>query len=124
MARPGEAPPAIYQGLPYGENALANEMSQAIPDEDDLDFLDDGYDELADFQPVDDQEAFLFSETDRPNEPLTAGMSFGPGNNVSSAVLRGESNQQFAMRVAQELTAAGGQIKGVQAFADRIARGL
>jgi hypothetical protein len=28
------------------------------------------------------------------------------------------------MRVSRELSAAGGQIKGVQAFADRIAKGL
>jgi hypothetical protein len=122
MARPGEAPAPVFTGLPYGENALLNQMSEAVPEEDD--FLDPGFDELAGLEPADDRTAFLFSETDRPDEPLTAGMSFGDGPNTSAAVIRGESKQDFAMRVAQELSASGGAIKGVQAFADRIARGL
>jgi hypothetical protein len=121
MPRPGEVSNPLYEGLPYGANALANDMSEDIPDDD---LFDDGFDELADFNPQPTSEQFLFSGTDRPDEPLTAGMSFGEGPNISAALVRGESKQQFAMRVSRELSAAGGQIKGVQAFADRIAKGL
>lgn len=121
MPRPGESPAPLYQGLPYGANSLANDMSEDIP-EDDL--FDDGFDELANFAPASTSEQFLFSGTDRPDEPLTSGMSFGEGPNISTALVRGESKQQFAMRVARELQQAGGGIKGVQAFADRIAKGL
>jgi hypothetical protein len=101
---------------------LANDMSEAIPD-DDADLFDDEFDEFADFVPQ-GREEFLLSETDRPGEPLTAGMSFGMGPNISSAAVRGETKQDFARRVATELSALGGSIKGVQEFADRIARGL
>ena len=122
MARPGEAPAPIFTGLPYGQNSLMNDMSEAIPDDEDP--TDDSFDELAGFEPADDRTAFLFSETDRPDEPITAGMSFGDGPNTSSALLRGESKQDFAVRVAQELSASGGAIKGDQALAERVARGL
>jgi hypothetical protein len=121
MARPGEAPAPVFTGLPYGENAVVNQMSEAIPEDDPF---DDGFDELAGLEPGDDRTAFLFSETDRPSEPLTAGMGFGAGPNTASAILRGESKQDFATRVARELSASGGAAKGVQAFAERIARGL
>jgi hypothetical protein len=119
VPRPGEAPAPLYQGLPYGQNSLVNDLSEEIPDED-----DPTYDELEDFVPQGVEEEFLISGTDRPEEPITAGMSFGDGPNIGTALVRGESKQQFAMRVARELQAAGGGIKGVQAFADRIAKGL
>ena len=122
MARAGEAPPALYQGLPYGANALVNDMSEDIPDDDE--FVDDDFDEIGDFQPVDDDEAFLFSPTDRPDEPITAGLPFGDGPNMPISAIRGETKQDFALRVANELTALGGSVKGVQQFADRIAKGL
>ena len=122
MARPGEAPAPIYQGLPYGENALANQMSEAIPDDDDADLFDDGYDELADVQPADDMEAFLLSGSDRPDEPVTAGMSFGAGPDFTRYAH--ETNAQLLARVAQSLEADPAAPKEVRAFAERVRRGF
>jgi hypothetical protein len=121
MPRPGEAPAPVFTGLPYGENALMNQMSEAIPEDDPF---DDGFDELAGFEPGDDKTAFLFSETDRPDEPLTAGMPFGQGPNASTAALRGETKPQFATRIARTLGAESEITPGLSKFLDAVERGL
>jgi hypothetical protein len=120
MPRPGEAPAPVFTGLPYGENALMNQMSEAIPEDDAL--FDDGYDELAGLEPADDQTAFLFSQTDRPDEPLTAGMPFGEGPNVSK--FHPEREAAFIRRIARDVAASPAADKAVRAWAQRAERGF
>ena len=119
MPRPGEAPAPVFTGLPYGENALVNQMSEAIPD--DEPFVEPGFDELAGFEPGDDKTAFLFSETDRPDEPLTQGMGFGPGADFSRHAH--ESNADLLNRVADSIASDVSAPKEARAFADRVKRG-
>ena len=117
MARPGEAPAPVFTGMPYGANQLVNQMSEAIPEDDPF---DDGFDELAGFEPGDDKTAFLFSETDRPDEPLTAGMAFGAGPDFSRHSI--ETDTQFRSRVSSTL--ADNPDKDVQAFRIALERGF
>jgi hypothetical protein len=115
MPRPGEVSAPLYQGLPYGQNSLVNDLSEDIPDED-----DPTYDELADFVPQGVEEEFLFSGTDRPDEPVTTGMSFGAGADFSKFSV--ETETQFRSRVASNLRA--NPNKDVQAFAAALERGF
>jgi hypothetical protein len=101
-------------------NSLANDMSEAIPEDDDALLDDDDFDELADFQPADDDEAFLFSATDRPDEPVTAGMSFGAGPDFAKLAV--ETETQFRQRLASTLQAD--PSKDVQAFRAALERGF
>jgi hypothetical protein len=119
MPRPGEVSSPLYEGLPYGANALANDMSEDIPDDD---LFDDGFDELADFNPQSTSEQFLFSGTDRPDEPLTAGMTFGDGPDFTR--FAHESNADLLNRVADRLGADPTAPKEVRAFAERVKRGF
>ncbi len=122
MPRPEQTPVARYQGLPYGANAVANAGIDAAEDMDQE--VDEGFDEQDEFQPADEEEAFLFSPTDRPDEPLTTGMGFGPGPNVASAVVQGESRTQFAQRIGQQMQAEGENSPGMKKFLAAAERGL
>jgi hypothetical protein len=122
MPRPGEAPAPLYSGLPYGSNAIVNQMSEDIP-EDDGDIFDDGTIlENDGFRPSTPEEEFLFSGTDRPMEPLTTGMSFGAGADFTR--FAHESNADLLGRVAQKVTADPASPKEARAWADRVARGF
>lgn len=122
MPRPGEAPAPLYKGLPYGANALVNDMSEAIPEDPDL--FDDTFDELEGMEPADEMEAFLLSGSDRPDEPITAGMSFGDGPNIASVRLRTETRREMTMRVSSVLATEGEQSPGVKKFLEALDRGL
>jgi hypothetical protein len=119
MPRPGEVSAPLYEGLPYGANSLANDMSEDIP-EDDL--FDDGFDELADFAPASTSEQFLFSGTDRPDEPITQGMTFGAGADFTR--FAHETNDDLLNRVADKFQADPAAPKEVRAFAERVKRGF
>ncbi len=56
--------------------------------------LNDGYDTA------------LFAPTDRPNEPVTAGVPFGPGSNFVPQPF--EDDRTFMLRVASDLKASPG----------------
>jgi hypothetical protein len=116
LPRPGEVSAPLYQGLPYGQNSLVNDLSEEIPDED-----DPTYDELADFVPQGVEEEFLFSGTDRPDEPVTTGMSFGAGADFSR--YGHESNKDLLNRVATTISSDPAASKEVRAFAERVKRG-
>lgn len=115
MPRPEQTPSARFEGLPYGANSLANEMSAGIEEP-----TDDGVDELEGWEPASDAESFLFSQSDRPGEPVTAGMSFGEGPNVSRFSYEGP--EQFKQRIAQTLATPTAP-KEVRAFVSRLERG-
>lgn len=122
MARPGETPPSRFSGLPYGTNALVNEESEPFNDVEDpaRDLVNP---EEQDFAPANDDEAFLFSGTDRPGESLTAGMGFGAGPNVASQMLQDESPPQFAQRIAQTLAQEGESSAGLKKFIAKVESG-
>jgi hypothetical protein len=63
----------------------------------------------------------LFAPTDRPNEPLTDGMPFGPGRN--SVPPRGETEQQARTRTANELRVSPYQSPEVAEFISRLEKG-
>ena len=121
MPRPEQTPSARFKGLPYGANALANAGMDAA---DDMEPVDEGYDELGDFAPASPEEEFLFSPSDRPDEPLTAGMSFGAGPNVASALVEGETRTQFADRVQRQVEMEGENTPGMRKFLAAARRGL
>jgi hypothetical protein len=107
--------------LPYGTNALTNDMAQGALDanvEPDVNPEDEQY------VPQTDEEQFLFGPTDRPDEPLTTGMSFGPGANITSAQIKDESTQQFTARIANTLRTEGENSPGLKKFLDKAERGL
>lgn len=122
MPRPEQTPPARFSGLPYGTNALVNSESEEFNDIDDSD--DEILTDEEDFQPANDDEAFLFSGTDRPDEPITAGMGFGPGPGIASQLIQDETPPAFANRVLNEMQAAGESSPGLKKFIDKARRGL
>jgi len=116
VARAGETPtPAYERGteLPYGAAAAANRRFTAIeepplpPEEE--------------FKPATPQEAFLFSPTDRPNEPASHGAPFGPGADYTPYEY--ESDQDFLARVAGELDTPDAS-REVRDFVRRVRQGL
>lgn len=118
MPEPGQTPqPQIKQGsgpeaLPWGEAAQINDAIGLIPPEED----DETY------QPTGPQEEFLFSPTDRPTEPFTAGLPFGAGpGDVPRAH---ETDRQFVQRVAGELKQDPNTPKNLKQFADRALQGM
>lgn len=63
----------------------------------------------------------LFSGTDHPNEPITTGVSFGPG---PSFTRRGtESDRDFLTRAAGDIASSPAASSRVKSFAARVARG-
>jgi hypothetical protein len=78
--------------LPYGQAQALAELLAAVPDEDE-----------SDYQPSSPAERFLYSPTDRPDEPITAGLPFGPGPDVSRYAL--EDDRSFRERLAQTIEA-------------------
>lgn len=74
MPEPGKTPQPAYEGLSYGQNAAANKLATDA----DVDAELFGDDE-EDYTPAGPEEEFLYGPTDRPDEPVTAGVGFGPG---------------------------------------------
>lgn len=122
MARAGETTtPAFQRGnsLPYGGAQQANNAAASIDNHPDL--TQPPYDprtELGNQSPV---EAFLTSPTDRPNEPATAGVPFGPGPNYTRYAY--ESDQDFMLRVASSVAADPAATPAVKAFLARVQNG-
>jgi hypothetical protein len=72
------------------------------------------------FVAANDEQAFLFGQTDRPQEAITTGVPVGPGADFSR--FAAETDQQFLARVDQALVA--NPSKDVQDFRRLIAKGL
>lgn len=67
-------------------------------------------------------ESFLFSTTDRQDEPITAGAPFGPG--PFSPTIRHESESAFKQRIAGALSSVRGNVPGLEKYLKLIERGL
>ena len=91
-----------------------------LDDEDDLD-LDDEEDDDEDDEDFGGLDDFLFGPSARPGEPLTAGISEGPGPGVVRS--RIDNPREFLKRLASELASQPNQYDDVVAFASRVARG-
>src|SRR2546427_554516 len=90
----GETPtPEFKQGtdLPYGGAQAANSLMGMVgplnPPEP--------------HQPQGPEDQFLFSQSDRPNEPVTSGAPFGAGANVVHGSF--QSDDEVVAQVAQQL---------------------
>jgi hypothetical protein len=81
---------------------------------------EDGDDD--EFQPADDGEAFLFSPTDRPGEPITAGMPMGEGPNMTP--LPHEGRAEFVNRVATQLETQFSNVPGMKKALVKMRKGL
>jgi hypothetical protein len=116
----GQTPEVQFKGLPYGDNQDINDQLDAVPD---FAMADQGE------PPPDQQEGpstpetdFLFGPSDRPDEPITAGVPVGPGPDVTRRLY--ETDEQFLGRVARTLVSAPGADRSLQAFAKKVERGL
>lgn len=74
------------------------------------------------YQPQGDEESFLFGPTDRPDEPITAGLPFGEGPDVSRDDPALESAPAFKARLADTLSARP-QSKELRRFVERLRAG-
>ena len=130
MPRPEQVPSPGYErganNLPYGGASAAN---SALPDPTttepssfgDLFIDDDDFgDEEDNFAPQGDEETYLFSPTERPAEPISAGAPFGPGADFVRQAY--ESDRDFMLRVGQSLS--GDPNPDVRDFVTRISEGL
>lgn len=89
-------------GLPYGENADYNEIQssaplRATPGASDMPQANRGSSGAARKPPTP-----LFSKTERPNEPITAGLPFGPGDGPMRTT-RGFKQSDSLMMLADSL---------------------
>jgi len=63
----------------------------------------------------------ILRPTDRPNEPITTGLPFGPGANFVNQP--GETDARFRERVASGIETGPVTTPAVKAFAERIRKG-
>ena len=73
-----------------------------------------------DFTPAGEDEEFIYSPTDRPAEPVTAGAPVGPGPDFTKHTV--ETEAEFRTRVAGTLAQA--PTREARALAERLQRGL
>lgn len=73
------------------------------------------------FTPQGDAESFLFSPTDRPHEPFSAGQPFGDGPNATAASF--ESDEQLVARVAKQIHTDPSAPAALKKFANRAFEG-
>lgn len=115
MPEPGVTPqPTIKKGtgpaaLAQGDAADVNDLIGLVPPD------NPGY------QPTGEEDQFLFSPTDRPNEPFSAGLPFGPGKNATAASYQTDDDlvKQIAAQAAKDPAAP----KSLKAFAARALQG-
>lgn len=113
----GQTPTPAYKtgdNLAYGAAQTVAELEATMPD-----LQDSSQDEP--YQPQTPEEQFLFSPSDRPDEPATHGAPFGPGANFTRFSY--ESDNQFLARVATDLQTDPNATQEVRNFVARITRG-
>lgn len=120
MPRPGATPQPEFEGLAYGENVAANQL--ATDADVDAELFGDGTEDEDDFQPADEDEEFLFGPTDRPDEPLTAGVGFGPGIDATRHAFASDSD--MLDRLAEKISANAATDPAARAWAAQRAKGL
>lgn len=115
MPEPGQTPqPTIKQGsgpeaLPWGESAQVNDLVGLVPPQEEQGFTPQG-----------DQEQFIYGPSDRPQEPGSAGLPFGPGADI----VQPTTDFDFRERTAQSLSRSANQSPEVKAFLAKMAEGL
>lgn len=120
MPRPGSPQqPRFQRGseLGYGQATAANDMVDMaeVPSEDpQMPMVTEEQ-----FVPQNPEDMFLFSGTDKPDEPITAGAPFGPGPMGRPY----ETSGQFIQRVSGVLARTSNVPPEVKAFLDRAAAG-
>ena len=95
MAKAGETPETQFRKgdeLAQGEASAANSLMGLIG-------TGQGPEP---HQPANPEEQFLFSQTDRPNEPITHGAPFGPGANTVRGAF--SSDADVVQQVAAQLS--------------------
>ena len=116
MPEPGVAPqPSIKKGsgplaLAQGDAAQVNELVGLVPPD------------RQDYQPQGDAQNFLFAPSDRPKEPFSQGLPFGPGASVVPGA--GETDDQLVQRVANEALKDPAAPKQLKDFANRALNGM
>ena len=106
-----------YSGLPYGSNQAVNDVvDDSAVDEELFGEPED------DFTPAGPEEEFLFSPTDRPDEPLTAGAGFGPGADGTRHAV--ESDADVLTRMAERIAANPSSDPQARAWAAKRTKGL
>lgn len=115
MPEAGRTPtPQYKQGginLPWGEAAQLNDAVGLVPPPDEPQYAPSG-----------DAEQFLFSPTDRPGEPVTAGQPYGPGALVVPGAR--ETDDQIVQRVAAQALKDPSAPKQLKDFANRALNGM
>lgn len=117
MAEPGATPaPAFKQGsgpasLPWGEATQVNDLVGMVPPPDQGD----------EFTPQGDAQQFLYSPTDRPKEPFSAGLPFGAGPGPEMTV---DDPVQEVSKIASQALADPRAPKELKAFAQRVQQGM
>lgn len=141
MPRPEQIIPSAGEGAPHGADAELMRLAGAVPEPDpapaedaDLfvpsrsgvaeeDFADLTFEEapapLEELNPGFDE--LLFGATQRPDEPLEAGLPFGPGPSFTPRPA--EDDRSFMLRVARELRSSPSATGLVRRLAERIEAG-
>lgn len=122
MPRPGEVRSPSYQQAGELPKGAAQQANQAMPSL--AMSIFGGAGDVQDEEPeqfASTEESFLFSASDRPDEPVTAGHPFGAGPDFTS---RGyESPDELKRRVVLGMLKRPGAPPEVIALAKRVARG-
>jgi hypothetical protein len=99
------------QALPWGEAAQVNDLVGLAPPPD-----EPGY------QPQGDQDQFLYGPSDRPQEPFSHGLPYGPG--AAFTPDQGEGDDQFVKRIASQALNDPAAPKQMKQFAQRALNGM
>lgn len=112
MPEPGQTPQPSYKrggnNLAYGEAAQVNDLVGMFPAEQES------------YEPAGEADEFLFAPTDRPAEPFSAGLAFGPGVGPE----QGETDGEILARVSAQILTDPRAPKDVRKFAQRAQQGL
>src|SRR3954468_15903425 len=117
MPEPGQTPqPAVKQGqgpesLPWGEAAQVNDLVGLVPPPDEQSY-----------QPQTEQDQFIYGPSDRPQEPFSHGLPFGPGANFVPD--QGEGDDAFVKRIASQALNDPAAPKQMKQFAQRALNGM
>ncbi len=74
------------------------------------------------YQPQGEQDQFIYGPSDRPQEPFSHGLPFGPGANFTADA--GESDDAFVKRIAAQAQNDPNAPKQMKQFAQRALNGM
>lgn len=117
------APEEVEVEAEVADEELADEVDEEDLDDEDDDEDDDLDEDFGDPEgrPLTDIEQIIAQPSRRPDEPVTAGIPYGPG--ADDLPIPGESPRQFMLRVADRLSSVPGASQAVKSWADRVRAG-